>query len=533
MFMTKPITPRTPASLVEPAINKGTAFTETERRMLGLTGWLSSAVLTLEAQAERLWAQLQRLPDDLARNLLLEQIHNRNEVLYFKVLAEHLTELLPVVYDPTVGDAIEQYSDEYRGQRGVYLSIDRPDDIETSFSTLGLGPDDVDIVVCSDAEQILGIGDWGVGGIEIASGKLAIYTAGGGIDPSRTIPVSLDVGTDNQTLLDDPFYLGNRHERRRGTDYDAFIARYVETVHRLFPKALLHFEDFGPEHAHTILTRYSPEYCVFNDDIQGTGAVVMAAIYSAADITGTALRDHRFVVFGAGTAGVGIANQLADAIVADGATPEQALAQIWLVDKQGPLFDDMDDLRDFQRPFAKRRTLLGADADAHVDLIDTIKMASPTVLLGTSTVRGAFTREVIEAMTAAHRAPSRASDLQPHLQGRGNARRRTGVVIRHRAGRRRNIRRASRIRRYDAYVRPGQQLPGVPGPRPRRQGRWCRQGHQGDARRCRARGRQPGRRQCRRRTNPAGRREPPRVVCGRCPSSVCSCDVRRRRHREA
>ena len=177
---------------------------------------------------------------------MLEQIHNRNEVLYFKVLAEHLTELLPVVYDPTVGDAIEQYSDVYRGQRGVYLSFDRPDDIETAFSTLGLGPDDVDIVVCSDAEQILGIGDWGVGGIEIASGKLAIYTAGGGIDPSRTIPVSLDVGTDNQTLLDDPFYLGNRHERRRGADYDAFIARYVETVHRLSPRLSFTSRTSGP-----------------------------------------------------------------------------------------------------------------------------------------------------------------------------------------------------------------------------------------------------------------------------------------------
>jgi malate dehydrogenase (oxaloacetate-decarboxylating) len=386
--MTKPPTPQTPAALVEPAINKGTGFTEAERRQLGLTGRLPSAVLTLDEQTQRLWAQLQQLPDDLARNLLLEQIHNRNEVLYFNALTEHLTELLPVVYDPTVGDAIEQYSDEYRGQRGVYLSIDRPDDIEESFATLGLGPDDVDIVVCSDAEEILGIGDWGVGGIEIAVGKLAIYTAGAGIDPSRTIPVSLDVGTDNQKLLDDPFYLGNRHVRRRGPDYDDFIARYVETVHRLFPKALLHFEDFGPEHAHTILAKYSPDYCVFNDDIQGTGAVVMAAIYSAAGITGTAVRDHRLVVFGAGTAGVGIATQLRDAIVADGATDEQAAAQIWLVDKQGLLFDDMADLRDFQRPFAKQRSTLGIGVDVRVDLIDAIKMASPTVLLGTSTVTG-------------------------------------------------------------------------------------------------------------------------------------------------
>ena len=403
--MTNSVTPRIPAPLSAPAINKGTGFTEQERRALGLTGRLPSAVLTLEAQAQRLWAQLQEQPNDLARNLLLEQMHDRNEVLYFKVISEHLTELLPVVYDPTVGDAIERYSDEYRGQHGIYLSIDRPENIESSFATLGLGPDDVDLVVCSDAEQILGIGDWGVGGIQISIGKLAIYTAGGGIDPSRAIPVSLDVGTDNEKLLNDPFYLGNRHARRRGAEYNAFIAGYVETVHRLFPKALLHFEDFGPENAHAILDRYSPDYCVFNDDIQGTGAVVMAAVYAAAKITGKALRDHTLVVFGAGTAGVGIADQMYDAIVADGATPEHAASQVWLVDKQGLLFNDMDDLRDFQRPYAKTRSELGVGAGTLIDLTATIKMASPTVLLGTSTAHGAFTQEVIEAMTAASKRP--------------------------------------------------------------------------------------------------------------------------------
>ena len=251
--------PQIPAALTSPTLNRGSAFSLDERRQLGLTGRLPSAVLSLEDQAHRLWQQLRSLPTDLARNLLLEQVHNRNEVLYFKVLADHLTELLPVVYDPTVGDAIEQYSDEYRGQRGVYLSIDRPDEIAESFQTLGLGPDDVDLIVCSDAEEILGIGDWGVGGIQIAIGKLAIYTAGAGIDPSRTIAVSLDVGTDNESLLNDPFYLGNRHARHRGADYDAFIQNYIETAHRLFPNAMLHFEDFGPELARAILAKYSPD----------------------------------------------------------------------------------------------------------------------------------------------------------------------------------------------------------------------------------------------------------------------------------
>ncbi|MUL74950.1 NAD-dependent malic enzyme [Mycolicibacterium sp. CBMA 226] len=403
--MSNSVGPRIPAPLTTPTINHGTAFSADERRALGLVGRLPSAVLTLDQQADRLWSQLRSLPDDLARNLLLEQMHNRNEVLYYKVLSDHLTDLLPVVYDPTVGEAIEQYSDEYHGQRGIYLSIDAPDDMEAAFATLGLGPQDVDLIVCSDAEQILGIGDWGVGGIQIAVGKLAIYSAGGGIDPSRTIPVSLDVGTDNQTLLNDPFYLGNKHARRRGADYDAFIKRYIETANRLFPNAMLHFEDFGPEHAHSILATYSPDYRIFNDDVQGTGAVVMAAIYAAVRITHTAVRDQVMVVFGAGTAGVGIADQLFDAMVADGAGHDDAASRIWLVDKQGLLFDDMDDLRDFQRPYAKNRKVFGVDADETVGLVDTIKMATPTILLGTSTVHGGFTRDVVEAMAAATPRP--------------------------------------------------------------------------------------------------------------------------------
>jgi malate dehydrogenase (oxaloacetate-decarboxylating) len=398
-------TPQMPAALTVPSRNRGTAFTFEERSRLGLTGRLPSAVMSLEVQAQRLWQQLMRLPSDLARNLLLEQVHNRNEVLYFKVLTEHLTELLPVVYDPTIGDAIEQYSDEYRGQRGVYLSIDRPDEIAESFATLALGPDDVDLIVCSDAEEILGIGDWGVGGIQIAVGKLAIYTAGAGIDPARSIAVSLDVGTDNETLLNDPFYLGIRHARHRGADYDAFIQKYIETAHRLYPNAMLHFEDFGPEHATAILAKYSPDYRVFNDDVQGTGAVVLAAVYSGLRVTGARMKDQKMVVFGSGSAGIGIADQLRDGMIADGASAERARAQIWPVDQQGLLFDDMDDLRDFQRPYAKDRRQLGVADGARVGLVDTIKMASPTILLGTSTAHGAFTREVIEAMAASAERP--------------------------------------------------------------------------------------------------------------------------------
>jgi malate dehydrogenase (oxaloacetate-decarboxylating) len=397
--------PKTPFALAAPSRNRGVGFTHAERRELGLTGRLPSGVLTLDEQAERVWRQLQDMPTNLARNLLLDQLHYRHEVLFFKVLSEHLTELMPVVYTPTVGEAIQRFSDEYRGQRGLYLSIDSPDEIAESFETLGLGPDDVDLIVCTDAEAILGIGDWGVGGIQIAVGKLALYTAGGGIDPRRTIAVSLDVGTDNEQLLSDSFYVGNRHARRRGPEYDAFIQSYVDTAHRLFPTAILHFEDFGPTNARAILDEYSTDYCVYNDDVQGTGAVVMAALHAGLKTTGIPMRHQKVIVFGAGTAGIGIADQIRDAMVADGATVEQAAGQIWPIDKQGLLFDDMDDLLDFQVPYAKNRQRLGVADGAQVGLIDSVKMASPTILLGCSSVHGAFTREVIEAMAASTERP--------------------------------------------------------------------------------------------------------------------------------
>jgi malate dehydrogenase (oxaloacetate-decarboxylating) len=402
------VVPRIPVALATPSLNRGVGFTYEERHKLGLTGRLPPAVLSLEQQAERVWRQLQSMATDLGRNLLLDQLHYRHQVLYFKVLEDHLAELMPIVYTPTVGEAIQRFSDEYRGQRGLFLSIDHPDEIAESFGTFGLGPEDVDLIVCTDGEAILGIGDWGVGGIQISVGKLALFTAGGGIDPRRTIPVVLDVGTDNEQLLQDPFYLGNRHARHRGADYDEFIDHYIETAHRLFPHAMLHFEDFGPRNARAILDRYSSDYCVFDDDVQGTGAVVMAAVYSASRLTQIRLRDQKVVVFGAGTAGIGIADQIRDAMLADGASVEQANSRIWPVDKQGLLFDDMDELRDFQVPYAKNRETLGLnidDAGDRVGLVDTIKLAAPTILLGCSTVYGAFTREVVQAMTASTERP--------------------------------------------------------------------------------------------------------------------------------
>jgi malate dehydrogenase (oxaloacetate-decarboxylating) len=400
-------TPAVPGVLSDPILNRGVAFSAAEREALGLTGRLPAAVLTLEEQAHRAYRQLQDQGSDLAKNVYLEQLHDRNETLYYKLLGDHLAELLPVVYDPTVGEAIERYSHEYRRPRGIYLSVDRPDDIEAAFGTLELGPDDVDLIVCSDAEEILGIGDWGVGGIQIAVGKLAVYTAAAGIDPRRVIPVSLDVGTDNEGLLNDPLYLGNRHARVRGAAYDAFIRKYLEVASSLFPDALLHFEDFGPGNARRILVTYGDRYRIFNDDLQGTGAITLAATLSAIKVTGVPMRSQKLVVFGAGTAGVGIADQVRDAMIRDGASLEQATGQVWLVDKQGLLTSDMRGLRDYQQAYARRPAEVAgwSSGGADITLLDTVRKARPTILLGTSTAHGAFTREVIEAMSAANDRP--------------------------------------------------------------------------------------------------------------------------------
>ena len=321
---------------------------------------------------------------------------------------------------------------EYRRPRGIYLSIDRPDDIHAAFGTLGLGPGDVDLIVCSDAEEILGIGDWGVGGIAISVGKLAVYTAAAGIDPRRVIPVSLDVGTNNEGLLNDPLYLGNRHARVRGERYDTFIATYLETVSSLFPNALLHFEDFGAGNARRILLSYRDRYRIFNDDMQGTGAVVMAGLFNALKVTGTRWRDQRVVILGGGTAGVGIADQIRDQMARDGLTADAATRQIWIVDLPGLLAADVGDgLLDYQRPYARpaaevagwattpvqvdpsaatrwpeMAALRQARAASGIITLETVVgQVKPTVLIGASTAHGAFTQEVVEAMSSGTERP--------------------------------------------------------------------------------------------------------------------------------
>ncbi|MFD6342773.1 NAD-dependent malic enzyme [Streptomyces sp. NPDC060131] len=387
-----------PSALLDPLTDRGTAFTAEERDRLGLWGRLPDAVLTLDQQAARAYEQMRQEPTDLAKFLNLEQLHDRNEVLYYRLLHDHLAELLPIVYDPTVGEAIKRYSHEYRRPRGVFLSIERPQDVRRSFEALRLHRDEVDLVVVSDAEEILGIGDWGVQGVQISVGKLAVYTAAAGLHPGRCVPVVMDVGTDNENLLNDPLYLGVRHSRVRGKRYDAFIADYLETVSELYPNALLHFEDFGPGNARRILETYGDRYRMFNDDMQGTGAITLAAAVSALKITGQPFRDQRVVVFGAGTAGVGNADQLRDAMVRDGLDPEEATRRVWLVDRQGLLVEGMRDLRDYQAPYARPASEVRDWADGKIDLLTTVRHVRPTMLIGTSTSPGAFDKAVVTAM---------------------------------------------------------------------------------------------------------------------------------------
>jgi malate dehydrogenase (oxaloacetate-decarboxylating) len=390
--------------LADPRINKGTAFSDDERRDLGLTGLIPSGHLTLDAQASRVYAQYQRLATDLARNVLLNEVHDRNEVLYYQLLSRHLTEMLPIVYTPTVGQAIEQYSREYRRPRGVYLSVDQPELIETSLSAPGLGPGEVDLVVATDAGAILGIGDWGVGGIGIAVGKLAVYTAAGGIDPNRALPVMLDVGTDRQSLLDDPLYIGNRHPRVAAAGYDRFLESFVSAVGKLFPGALLHWEDIGVSNARRLLDRYRYQTLTFNDDIQGTGAVNLAAVLAAARATGVRLAEHRIVIFGAGTAGTGIADQLSAAMLADGLSQDAARARFWAVDRAGLITTATPDLPESQRRYARATgEVAGWRRDPSlggIGLAEVVHQAHPTILIGTSTRTGAFTEPIVRDMAA-------------------------------------------------------------------------------------------------------------------------------------
>ncbi|MGX1857372.1 NAD-dependent malic enzyme [Dietzia sp. NPDC055340] len=391
----------------DPLRNRGTAFTVEERARLGLVGKLPSAVETLDEQAARCYKQISQYQTDLEKYTYLDQLHDRNEVLFYKVVVDHIAEMLPIVYDPTIGDAIKQWSNDYRDSRAVYLSIDRPEDVRASFEGLGLGADDVDLIVVSDAQEILGIGDWGVNGTDISIGKLAVYTAAAGIDPGRVIAVNLDVGTDNEVLLNSPAYLGNRHARITGQRYDDFIDLYLKTASELFPNALLHFEDFGPSNARRILEENRPNYRIFNDDMQGTGAIVMSAVFSGLKVTKQTFSEQRLVVFGAGTAGTGMADQISAAMVRDGLSAEEAKARVWLVDRNGLVTDDMPDLPNYQAAYARPAAEVAdwSRTDGVIGLLDVVRQVKPTVLIGTSTMHNGFPKAVVEALAAGVERP--------------------------------------------------------------------------------------------------------------------------------
>jgi len=413
------------AVLNSPLLNKGTAFTAEERKALGLTGLLPPDISTLTDQVKRAYIQYEGLADALSKNIYLTALHDRNEVLFYRLFSEHLREMIPIVNDLTVGMAMEQYHHECRRPRGVYLSIDHAGGIEEAFANLGMGPGDTDLILATDAEQVLGIGDWGVGGIEVSIGKLAIYTAAGGIDPRRVIPVMLDVGTNRETLLRDPMYIGNRHARIRGPRYDGFIDAYVTVATRLFPNAILQWEDFAPGNGRQILEKYRDHICVFNDDMQGTGAITMAAVISAVRVCGTPLRHQRVVIFGAGTAGIGIADQLRTAMVREGLSEEDAARRIWCVDRQGLLTADMGgELHEHQaayaRPAAESQGWKRQENGNGVSLAEVVSRVKPTMLIGASTVGGSFTEAMVREMAAHTERPIIFALCRPAVRAGAN-----------------------------------------------------------------------------------------------------------------
>jgi malate dehydrogenase (oxaloacetate-decarboxylating) len=391
------------AVLATPRINRGTAFTFEERRELGLTGLLPMGVSTLDQQVRRTYAQYRSQPNDLAKWVYLANLRDRNEVLFYRLLSDHIEEMLPVVYTPTVGLAIERFSHEFRRSRGVYLSVDHPAEVEIALRNTELGAEDVDLLVATDSEGILGIGDQGVGGIEISIGKLAVYTAAAGIHPSRVLPVVLDMGTDNLTLLNDEMYLGERHARVRDERYDQLVDAYVTAAGKLFPNAMLHWEDFGASNARRILDRYAGECCTFNDDMQGTAAVVLAAAFSAVRAAGSRMRDQRVVIHGAGTAGLGVADMLRDQMVREGLSQEEATRRFWALGRRGILADDrLEHLRDFQVPYARSWSEVAdwSPAGTRPGLAEVVRQVQPTMLIGTSTQAGAFTEQIVRDMAA-------------------------------------------------------------------------------------------------------------------------------------
>lgn len=390
--------------LNDPFLNKGTAFTVEERKELGLIGALPAKVQTLQEQADQAYGQFKSKSSQLEQRQFLMTIFNTNRTLFYYLMGQHIVEFMPVVYDPVIAESIEQYSEIFtRPQEAAFISVDDQDSIEDSLRNAADGRD-IRLIVVTDAEGILGMGDWGVNGVDIAVGKLMVYTAAAGIDPAQVLPVSLDAGTNNETLLNDPLYLGNRHARVYGEKYHAMVDKFVAAAEKLFPESLLHFEDFGRSNAAVILEKYQDKILTFNDDIQGTGIISLAGVLGAMNISKEKITDQVFLIFGAGTAGVGIANMLFDELVREGLSEKEARKHFYLVDKQGLLFEDTEGLTPGQKAFVRKRCEFD-NADELTNLEAVVKAVHPTVMIGTSTQPGTFTESIVKEMAAHTKRP--------------------------------------------------------------------------------------------------------------------------------
>ena len=385
--------------LNDPFLNKGTAFTKEERKELELTGLLPPQIQTIEEQAEQVYAQYKSKEPLINKRRFLMEIFDTNRTLFYYLFSQHVVEFMPIVYDPVIAENIENYSELFvNPQNAVYLSIDSPETIEESLRN-ATKDREIRLIVATDAEGILGIGDWGTNGVDISVGKLMVYTAAAGIDPKSVLPVVLDAGTNRETLLEDKLYLGNRHKRVYGDEYYDFVDKFVQTAEKLFPRLYLHFEDFGRSNAANVLHKYWKTYPVFNDDIQGTGIITLAGILGALKISGEKLTNQKYMCFGAGTAGAGIADRIYQEMLQQGLSENEARNRFYLVDKQGLLFDDMDDLTPEQKPFARKRTEFN-NANELTNLEAAVKAVRPTILVGTSTQPNTFTETIVKEMAS-------------------------------------------------------------------------------------------------------------------------------------
>lgn len=385
--------------LNDPFLNKGTAFTKEERKELELIGLLPPQIQTIEEQAEQVYAQYKSKEPLINKRRFLMEIFDTNRTLFYYLFSQHVVEFMPIVYDPVIAENIENYSELFvNPQNAVYLSIDSPETIEESLKN-ATKDREIRLIVVTDAEGILGIGDWGTNGVDISVGKLMVYTAAAGIDPKSVLPVVLDAGTNRETLLEDKLYLGNRHKRVYGDKYYDFVDKFVQTAEKLFPRLYLHFEDFGRSNAANVLHKYWKTYPVFNDDIQGTGIITLAGILGALKISGEKLIDQKYMCFGAGTAGAGIADRIYQEMLQQGLSEDEARSRFYLVDKQGLLFDDMDDLTPEQRSFARKRVEF-TNANELTNLEAAVKAVKPTILVGTSTQPNTFTETIVKEMAS-------------------------------------------------------------------------------------------------------------------------------------